>query len=117
MYQYKAYIKRVIDGDTVEAVVDLGFDIKVTKSIRIIAENHDYFDTPETWRPKTESERTHGEQAKQRAIELLEGKSIILDSVKEGKYRYVAKIKLDNNIDYGDLMINEGYQKRDSYSD
>lgn len=117
MYQYKAHIIRVIDGDTAEATIDLGFDVKITKSLRIIAESHPYFDTPETWRPKTEAEKAHGEQAKSRAIELLEGKDVTLDSVKDGKYRYVAKIKLDNNVDYGDLMINEGYQKRDDYSD
>lgn len=115
MYQYRAHVIRVIDGDTVEAVVDLGFDVKITKSIRVIAESHPYFDTPETWRPKTEAERLHGESAKARAIELLNDKNIILDSLKDGKYRYVAKIKLDNNVDYGDLMINEGYQKRDDY--
>lgn len=116
MYKYKAHVIRVVDGDTIEAKIDLGFDIKITKNIRIIAESHNYFDTPETWRPKTEAERTHGEAAKDRAIELLEGKDVVLDSVKEGKYRYVAKIKLDNNVDYGDLMINEGYQKRDDYT-
>ena len=120
MYQYKANVIRVVDGDTVEAVVDLGFDVKITKKIRVIAETHPYFDTPETWRPKTEAERAHGEAAKARAIELLEGKSVILDSLKDGKYRYVAKIKLDipgkdDRIDYGDLMVNEGYQKRDDY--
>jgi len=115
MYQYKAHIIRVVDGDTAEATIDLGFDVKITKNLRIIAESHPYFDTPETWRPKSEAEKAHGEQAKSRAIELLEGKDVTLDSVKDGKYRYVAKIKLDNNVDYGDLMINEGFQKRDDY--
>ena len=117
MYQYKAHVIRVIDGDTVEVRIDLGYDIQITKSIRVIAESHPYFDTPETWRPKTESERAHGKLATERAIELLEGKDIILDSVKEGKYRYVAKIKLENNVDYADTMIKEGFQKRDSYTD
>lgn len=115
MYQYKAKIIRIVDGDTVEATIDLGFDIKITKKIRVIAESHDYFDTPETWRPKSEAERAHGELANARAVELLENKEVILDSVKDGKYRYVAKIKLENGTDYGDLMINEGFQKKDSY--
>lgn len=43
------------------------------------------------------------------------GKTVILDSVKTGKFNYVGKIKLENNVDYGDLMINEGFLKRDEY--
>lgn len=117
MYQYKAHVVRVLDGDTVEVRIDLGYDIHITKKIRIIAESHPYFDTPETWRPKTESEREHGKLATERALELLDDKDVILDSVKEGKYRYVAKIKLENNVDYADTMINEGFQKKDSYID
>jgi micrococcal nuclease len=115
MYQYKATILRVVDGDTVDVSIDLGFGVIQKTRIRVIAENNDYFDTPETWRPKTEAERKHGEEAKAKAIELLEGKTVILDSVKKGKYRYVGKITLENGEDYGDTMINEGFQKRDGY--
>ena len=115
MYQYKAKVLRVLDGDTIEVEIDLGFDIKLNRKIRIIAENHPYFDTPETWRPRNEAEKQHGLQATVRAEELMLNKIVILDSLKDGKYNYVAKIKLDNNIDYGDLMINEGFLKRDSY--
>lgn len=115
MYQYKASVLRILDGDTIEVEIDLGFNIKVSKKIRIIAENHPYFDTTETWRPKSEAEREHGLQATERATELMLGKTVILDSVKTGKFNYVAKIKLENNVDYGDLMINEGFLKRDEY--
>jgi micrococcal nuclease len=115
MYQYKAKVLRVLDGDTIEVEIDLGFDIKTTRKIRIIAESHSYFDTPETWRPKNEAEREHGLLATERAIELILNKIVLLESLKGGKYNYVAKIKLDNNVDYGDLMINEGFQKRESY--
>ena len=80
MYQYKAHVIRIIDGDTVEAVVDLGFDVKITKNIRIIAESHPKFDTPETWRPKTEAERAHGKEATARATELLQDKEILMNA-------------------------------------
>lgn len=120
MYEYKGKIIRVVDGDTADILIELGFGVSKTERFRIIAANHEYFDTPETWRPKTENERSHGEEANKRATELLENKTIILHSVKKGKYRYLAEIKIevdDNIIDYGDLMIKEGFQKKDNYVD
>ena len=115
MYTYKAHIVRVLDGDTAEVNIKLGFDIEITKKLRIIAETHEYFDTPESYRPKSEAERARGKLATARAIELLEGKDFIISSVKFGKYRYLGKITLENGEDYGDKMVNEGFQKRDSY--
>jgi len=114
MYQYKANVIRVIDGDTIEVEIDLGFDILTKRKIRIIAQNHKYFDTPEIFRPRNESEKTHGLSAKSRAEELLLNKTVILESIKEGKYNYVAKVKIDSG-DYGDIMINEGFLKKESY--
>ena len=34
MYTYKAKLDRIVDGDTVDAHIDLGFDIHVKKRIR-----------------------------------------------------------------------------------
>ena len=33
MYEYKIKLDRVIDGDTVDAYIDLGFDVSVKKRI------------------------------------------------------------------------------------
>ena len=35
MYKYKAKVIRVIDGDTLDAMIDLGFDTWVKKRIRL----------------------------------------------------------------------------------
>ena len=35
MYTYKAKVTRVVDGDTVDALIDLGFDTHVKKRIRL----------------------------------------------------------------------------------
>ena len=35
MYNYNATCIKVVDGDTIDAEIDLGFDIKVTKRIRL----------------------------------------------------------------------------------
>ena len=39
MYQYNATLVRVVDGDTVDAMIDLGFDIQVKKRIRLAGIN------------------------------------------------------------------------------
>ena len=43
MYTYKAKLDRVVDGDTVDAYIDLGFDISVHKRIRLAG-----IDSPES---------------------------------------------------------------------
>lgn len=42
MYEYRATLDRVVDGDTVYLVVDLGFHIQVRMSFRLLG-----IDTPE----------------------------------------------------------------------
>ena len=54
MYNYKAKVVRVVDGDTVDLKVDLGFHISANERFRIKD-----IDTPEIWRPSCESELEH----------------------------------------------------------
>ena len=46
MYEYRARVKRVVDGDTVDFVVDLGFNIHTTIRTRLLG-----VDTPERGHP------------------------------------------------------------------
>ena len=43
MYEYKARVHRIIDGDTVDVVIDLGFEMTTRQRIRLYGIN-----TPET---------------------------------------------------------------------
>ncbi len=111
MYKYKAKIINIVDGDTVDAEVDVGFSITIKHRFRILN-----LDTPETWRPKSEAEREHGKRATIRATELLFNSKVTLISHKLGIYgRYIAEIILENGEDYAKKMINEGFQKLPSY--
>lgn len=115
VYTYKAEVIRVVDGDTIDCSVDLGFNTKTDVRFRIFSEEHAYFDTPETWRPKTEGEKEHGSEATARAKELMAGQKVVLKSIKKGKYRYLAEVFLPDGRNYANVMIEEGYQKRDDY--
>ena len=67
MYNYKISPLKVIDGDTIDAEIDLGFDIKVKKRIRFMGIN-----APES-RTKDLEEKAKGIAAKDRVKQLLEG--------------------------------------------
>jgi micrococcal nuclease len=112
LYQYKAKVIRVVDGDTIDADVDVGFGLTMRQRFRI-----NNFDAPETWRPRNEAEKIHGEKAKKRANELLIDKDILLKSTKvAGIYgRFGADIWLEDGRSFREVMINEGYEKKENY--
>ena len=91
MYNYKINLLRVVDGDTIDAEIDLGFDIKVKKRIRFLGIN-----TPES-RTRNLEEKARGLAAKDRVKQLLEGcENINLRSHGVGKFgRCLGEIFLD----------------------
>ena len=91
MYNYKISPLKVIDGDTIDADLDLGFDIKVKKRIRFAGIN-----TPES-RTRDLEEKAKGLAAKDRVKQLLDGcKNIQLKSHGIGKFgRCLGEIFLD----------------------
>ena len=111
-YRYKGFVNKVVDGDTVDVILDLGFGLAKSVRLRI-----DDYDAPESWRPRNEAEKEHGEAAKARAKELLEGKEAVFTTSKAiGVYgRYGASITLSDGRLYKDIMISEGFSKRDRY--
>ena len=65
MYTYSGMVTRVIDGDTVEVVIDLGFMIQYAITVRL-----NNIDCPET-RTKNLLEKDHGLKAKEFVINQL----------------------------------------------
>ena len=111
---FRSTIQRVVDADTFDITIELGFDISQDIRFRLTGANQ-LFDAPETWRPKYASERKHGETATEFVKGIIEGKSVSVRSVRKGKYRYVAVIYFDdgqgNMVDLAEHLIVEGYQK------
>ena len=113
MYTYKIDVIKVIDGDTIDAKIDLGFDVSVKKRIRFMGIN-----TPES-RTRDLEEKKKGLAAKDRLKCLLEGcNTIMLDSQGVGKFgRCLGKLSIDKvdgsdkltMICVNDLLIKEGH--------
>ena len=96
MYEYRATIQRVVDGDTVDCYIDLGFDTQVFKRVRFIGVN-----APET-RTRDKAEKELGLKAKNWLKEKLPvGSTCILQSHEYGKYGRVL----------GELFIESGSRK------
>jgi micrococcal nuclease len=90
VHEYQATIVRVIDGDTIDVDIDLGFDNWLHKQrIRLCG-----IDTPES-RTRDKQEKVHGLLAKKCVQEHLEvGKSYPLRTTKKGKFgRYLGEFK------------------------
>jgi len=101
-YAYKAKIINIVDGDTVDAVIDLGFGVMFNTRLRLNG-----IDTMET-NDKDAAKKALGLKAKERVKELLTNKDVALQSFKEDKYgRYLAEIYV-NDIQVNQLLINEG---------
>lgn len=75
LYTYKFHCTRVVDGDTVDGRIDLGFNLGMDTRVRLSG-----FDAPETWRPKSDEEREAGLLVTQYLAQLIEGVPLILKS-------------------------------------
>jgi len=103
-YIYSATITNVVDGDTVDANIDLGFTVWVKIRFRLNS-----IDTPELNSPDA-IVRESGQKAKEYVKSVLLGKTVTISSFKADKYgRWLADIYLPDGELFNDRMINEGY--------
>ena len=112
-YIYRGKLERVVDGDTIDALIDVGFDVWVKKRIR--------YKGIDTWESRTRNleEKKKGLAAKARNKQLLEEVSskpgyFRLKSYGVGKYgRVLADIFImDANgvqINVNQALITEGH--------
>ena len=118
MYKYNAKLDRVVDGDTVDAMIDLGFDTWVKKRIRFAG-----IDTPEI-RTRNKEEKKRGLLAKARVVDVLaeNENEFLLTSHGVGKYgrclgelsvekNYIRSEKYHGKI-INEMLVKEGWAKK-----
>lgn len=110
MYEYYVHsLDKVVDGDTIDVTIDLGFDIRYSSRVRLAG-----IDTPES-RTRDLEEKAMGLEAKEYLKERLKKSSKIviktekLDST--GKYgRILGWLFLDDEVNsVNNQMILKGY--------
>jgi micrococcal nuclease len=88
MYEYRANVLRVIDGDTVDLEIDLGFMLKTIQRIRLL-----YVNTPEL-HAKDETVRTKAQAAKLfTELWCSVNKSVVIKTDKDDAFgRWLAEV-------------------------
>ena len=102
MYTYKAKLMRVVDGDTVDAEIDLGFGVFMKQRIRLYGIN------PPESRTRDLEEKERGLAAKARLTELL-GKEFVVETIlnKRGKFGRILGTLHVNKEDGSTQNINQ----------
>ncbi len=110
MYEYFVKeVKGVVDGDTIDVLIDLGFDILFASRVRLAG-----IDTPES-RTKDLKEKALGLESKEYLKKFLkDAKSIVIKTEKMDSSEKYGRILgwlyvNDDTVSVNDHMINDGY--------
>ena len=106
MYEYKVTLDRVIDGDTVDVDIQLGFKVVLSKQrIRLHG-----IDTPES-RTRNKEEKVRGLLSKEYLKNICESSTIRLRSKDRGKFGRILGVLYqdDETISINQRMCDDGY--------
>ena len=108
MYEYMATIRRVVDGDTIDVTLDLGFDILYNSRIRLLGIN-----TPES-RTRDLEEKALGLAAKARVKELCPiDSTVMVKTTKDGRGKFgriLGEIFTATELpSINDMLLEEGH--------
>ena len=110
MYEYYVRkVENVVDGDTIDVLIDLGFDILFASRVRLAG-----IDTPES-RTKDLAEKALGIEAKEYLKKALkDAKSVVIKTEKmdsSEKYgRILGWVYINGDtVSLNDMMINDGF--------
>lgn len=106
MFTYNATIVKVVDGDTIDVKIDLGFDIWHHTRLRLAGID------------AAEHNTQFGKAVKAFLAASLEGKDVVITTTKPDKYgRYLADIYFPQSmVSINEQMIIDGLAKRYSGS-
>ena len=116
-YVYRCVVTRVVDGDTVDADIDLGFNLFTKDRIRLYG-----IDTPES-RTRNKKEKALGLASKERLKEIIKSaepmpgkrgkKQIFLQTSKDGKGKFgrILGTLWVNGQNVNDLLITEDHAR------
>ena len=106
MFEYLCKVTRVVDGDTIDVNIDLGFNIWHKARVRMAG-----IDTPES-RTRNKKEKVLGLAAKARLKELLKSQKVSIQCSKEkGKFGRVLADVIVNDKSINLQLIDEGHAR------
>mgnify|MGYP001457423421 FL=1 len=107
MYEYSCKVERVVDGDTIDVILDLGFSVSYKSRVRLYG-----IDTPES-RTRNKDEKARGKLASaflSKAIELAD-QVVIRTELKDsrGKFGRVLGTVVCDGEDVNQGMVDGGF--------
>jgi micrococcal nuclease len=103
-YRYRALVMGVVDGDTIDVKIDLGFSTYIETRLRLYG-----IDTREL-KSKDEGDRILANKAKDYLAMNILGKYVLLESFKKDKYgRYLAVIHTAEGRNINQELLEQGY--------
>jgi micrococcal nuclease len=100
MWTYQAKVERVVDGDTIDVTIDLGFSIWYKTRMRLLG-----VDT-------AEKITEFGKVTKKLLVDALEGKMAKVEVSKPDKYgRFLCRIWLNSDESINEQLIRQGVAK------
>ena len=107
MYEYSCKVERVVDGDTIDVVLDLGFDILHKCRVRLYG-----IDTPES-RTRNLDEKARGKLAGSFLKEAIDkGKKVVIQTKlkdSKGKFGRVLGEVVVDGVNINVKMVDENY--------
>ena len=102
MFDYAAHVLKVIDGDTIEVVIELGFGLVLKKRLRLLRVNTSELKSDDP------AEKSKAVKAKDALTKLLLNKEVKIHSEKFDSFgRYLAEVWID------DLNVNDWLLQND----
>jgi micrococcal nuclease len=110
MYEYFVKdVTKIVDGDTIDVIIDLGFDILFASRVRLAG-----IDTPES-RTRDIAEKTLGLESKEYLKkQLKDAKSVVIKTEKMNSTEKFGRVLgwlyiNGDTVSVNDMMINDGY--------
>lgn len=104
MYEYSAKVTKIVDGDTIDVDIDLGFGVTLKQRVRLNG-----IDAPET-RTKNKEEKELGLKAKRITEEYIRGaKIIVIRTYKDDMYGRILADVIADGINVNQKLIDEGF--------
>jgi endonuclease YncB( thermonuclease family) len=107
--EWRGYVVRVVDGDTVWAEIDRGWDDGSVRSLRVKG-----YDAPEIFHPTSPEERRRGLEAKAALEALVLDQPVRLTTERLSFERYVGRLEVWREgawLDVAAEMIRQGFTK------
>jgi len=105
MYEYSCEVKSVVDGDTVDVILNLGFDIFYKSRVRLYG-----IDTPES-RTRNKDEKARGKMAAAYLEDAINNGNTVVIQTKlkdsRGKYGRVLGNVLVDDVNINEQMVDK----------